>query len=783
MTDNISNIERNILRLRSALTKNDDATVDREIQSIETDLLHNLAFKQIWDERLLAEALYLLSQVYDSELQHELDDLRRHVETVRLIHDKLCAVLDHNVSLDELLFLHLNEWPQLEEPINCVFDNPIKNQLHEIRSNDQAAKILGNFLGAYFQHLRDQGHNDAVDVLEYSVEHAITGYERIQQWTVQALFATPNGGEVHGLRIHASSSPSETGEIESLDTIDHEMKKAAKRALACVQSIWPQTRRWDFRWEVARDDIPFAGNSIGLALTIGMLSEIEGIDIDSYTAFTGKVEWSTGAVRQIDHLHSKLEAAQVLGIRRVFIPHENTNDITDDDFDLTIIPVNSIGEAKEWLQNQNYEHVNTPLERLAEVKIRELAIVLSAKGIKKTNQEQRQETCKRVTFSDWREEVKIDIFHANSLKPVVLGKDSNLKRIIQETCDTIFGIAPKTETGGSKLITSERSHESYVIRDLEKQHQIEKYILGLGDSVREEENNCIYRARIERSRQTVFVRQFATGRLTIEGHTALFGEINGAIRGFLGIQENLPSETAEKKDRLQKQVQAVQAIDLGEQWIGTDESGKGDYFGPLVGAAVFVNKQLAEQLEKLGIRDSKKLSDKQNHELAEKIQRICGKRAHIVTVSPERYNALYRQFEAEGKNLNTLLAWVHTRALEDILRTFPQDQITVVVDKFADEHYIQSKLLEQGRQTNLNLVQLPKAEVNIAVAAASILARAQFLRWLERLSKQYQVSLPKGASDPRIIQVGQQIVSQYGQGELSKLGKLHFKTTKKILTV
>ena len=196
---------------------------------------------------------------------------------------------------------------------------------------------------------------------------------------------------------------------------------------------------------------------------------------------------------------------------------------------------------------------------------------------------------------------------------------------------------------------------------------------------------------------------------------------------------------------------------------------------------VLVDKQMAALLEGLGVKDSKNLTDHRNIELAAQISRVSGARSQVGIIPPLRYNSLYEQFQKEGKNLNTLLAWAHTRALENILEKFPRERITVLVDKFAPEEYIQSKLLAESRQANLNIVQLPKAEANIAVAAASIMARAQFLQSLDELSKQYGTQLPKGSSDPRIIDIAKQIVSRYGKNELAKIAKLHFRTSAKVL--
>jgi ribonuclease HIII len=168
------------------------------------------------------------------------------------------------------------------------------------------------------------------------------------------------------------------------------------------------------------------------------------------------------------------------------------------------------------------------------------------------------------------------------------------------------------------------------------------------------------------------------------------------------------------------------AVDLGFPIIGTDESGKGDYFGPLVSAGVYVDEQSARDLIVCGVKDSKKLNDGKNIELAHKIAKICKGHFSIIEIAPERYNDLYDQFKREKKNLNTLLAWGHAKALEEILSKV--DCRVAIADQFANEKFILSK----GKK--LNLIQMHKAEQNIAVAAASVLARWRFLEKLSKLS-------------------------------------------------
>jgi len=215
---------------------------------------------------------------------------------------------------------------------------------------------------------------------------------------------------------------------------------------------------------------------------------------------------------------------------------------------------------------------------------------------------------------------------------------------------------------------------------------------------------------------------------------------------------------------------------LGFPIIGTDESGKGDYFGPLVSAGVCVDEQSAKALIARGVKDSKKFSDSKNLELAKEIAKICRGRFAIIEISPEKYNDLYEQFKKERKNLNTLLAWGHAKAIEEILSKV--DCKVAIADQFADESFILTKLQERGR--GIRLIQMHKAEQNIAVAAASVLARARFLVKLSKLSEEYSIDLRKGASRA-VVENAKRFVDVHGREELRKVAKLHFKITAEVL--
>ena len=205
--------------------------------------------------------------------------------------------------------------------------------------------------------------------------------------------------------------------------------------------------------------------------------------------------------------------------------------------------------------------------------------------------------------------------------------------------------------------------------------------------------------------------------------------------------------------------------------IGVDEAGKGDYFGPLCIGGVFADEAGIKKLLELGVRDSKRMSDKSVLDMAKKI------RAHsphaIVRISPKKYNELYANFH----NLNRLLAWGHATAIGELIEK--TSCTTVLIDQFASEPLVETAL--KRKNINAKLTQRPRAEEDPVVAAASILARAAFLEGLENLSEQLGIPLPKGANH-QIIETGKKLVKEKGKEILSEVAKLHFKTTEEILS-
>lgn len=209
---------------------------------------------------------------------------------------------------------------------------------------------------------------------------------------------------------------------------------------------------------------------------------------------------------------------------------------------------------------------------------------------------------------------------------------------------------------------------------------------------------------------------------------------------------------------------------------GIDESGKGDFFGPLCIAGVYADAITGPKLRAIGCCDSKLIkSSKKIFELSAKIREIAGSGWTVVVLNPEAYNRLYRQFG----NLNRLLAWGHARAIENLLEKVPSCP-RMLSDKFGDERLIQRALQTRGQKIQMD--QRTKAESDVAVAAASILSREQFLRGMAKLGGELGVELPRGGG-PQVKITGRLLMEKFGASVFERCAKTHFKTCNELTGV
>lgn len=208
--------------------------------------------------------------------------------------------------------------------------------------------------------------------------------------------------------------------------------------------------------------------------------------------------------------------------------------------------------------------------------------------------------------------------------------------------------------------------------------------------------------------------------------------------------------------------------------MGVDESGKGDFFGPLVIAAAYVDEPIANDLRAMNVRDSKTITtDRAARDLARRIRERLGDRFTVVSIGPSAYNRLYTTMGS----VNRILAWGHAKCIENLLEKVPECP-RALSDQFGPERQIQAALQKRGRKIKLD--QRPRAESDVAVAAASILARDGFLSAMEKLGQSVETKLPKGASE-KVRAVATELVQKRGGRIFLDVAKCHFKTTDDVL--
>lgn len=268
--------------------------------------------------------------------------------------------------------------------------------------------------------------------------------------------------------------------------------------------------------------------------------------------------------------------------------------------------------------------------------------------------------------------------------------------------------------------------------------------------------------RARQDKTTVVAYQ--SGKVTVQG------------RGTADVVQFVlePRILGEARYGYENELAEIENPRMFEPHAGIDESGKGDYFGPLVVAAAYVDPETARRLLEIGVTDSKAIkSDRRIAHLADQTRALLRGRFSLVAIGPQAYNRLY----AKIGNVNRLLAWGHAQALENLLGQVPSCP-RAISDQFARKETVLRALKERGRA--IELEQRTKAESDIAVAAASVLARHEFVHRLDTLGKQAGIPLPKGAG-ANVLARARELAAAGGEERLARVAKLHFRTTRQAL--
>ena len=289
---------------------------------------------------------------------------------------------------------------------------------------------------------------------------------------------------------------------------------------------------------------------------------------------------------------------------------------------------------------------------------------------------------------------------------------------------------------------------------------LREYLVSHGYEMKEQQY-----AHFKAVGEKINIVAYQSGKLTVQGGNAQeFVEFVLEPEILQDYRFSVPEELFGEEEM---------SLDLSPH-IGVDESGKGDFFGPLVIAGVFIDEASGEALAKTKVRDSKLIkSDKEINSIAKEIREITQGRFAVVTLRNETYNDLYRRIG----NLNRMLAWGHARIIENVLEKVP-DCPRALSDKFGADYLIRNALMEKGRK--IILEQKTKGESDIAVAAASILAREQFVREMNKLSEEFGMEIPRGANSI-VKQRANAIIDKFGVGALKRCVKTHFKTYEELM--
>jgi ribonuclease HIII len=283
---------------------------------------------------------------------------------------------------------------------------------------------------------------------------------------------------------------------------------------------------------------------------------------------------------------------------------------------------------------------------------------------------------------------------------------------------------------------------------------LEKYLRDHGYEFRE-----VPYARFAAGKERVNIVFYQSGKLVVQGKgTREFVEF--VLEPGILKQARLGYETVLNPELLLPR-------------LGVDESGKGDFFGPLCVAGVYVNESVVKAWESSGIRDSKNISsEKKIAELARLIRQTSGCVVAVVPIGNEAYNRLY----AKMASVNAILAWGHARVIENLMQARDRmnpPPVRAISDQFAaNKSTVANAVMQLGRE--IELVQRHRAEEDVAVAAASILARNEFVSRLMALEKQFGTKLPKGASGA-VDELAREFVARQGAENLPKVAKMHFR--------
>jgi ribonuclease HIII len=767
MSPVLANIETKLRQWRAANASNEPATARDIANGIYKIIFGGETYATLWDERVLLGLEPLLAAHPPDQVVYgeQAKAIRERASKVRVINDLFYAVLDPETA---------------ENDAAAVFGKLA------ILSPGAEARLR---LDGKIAEVRVSS-KPACEKLQAVVDHVTSGEEgRSRLWLeelgacIQAIRERGAVGAVNALLIHKQANcgvlltvtagvQQGSGQVRAITPAAVTFVSAVERARLALVNKRFLPASYDVLLTVDLTEAEYSGGSIALGAAMAMYSSARRLCVDPYTAFTGDINFQDGdwVLQGVDGIAQKLQAALDSGCRRVFLPRDNESDVPAElRKRMKIVPVRGMTEVLVTLL--------LPLggprsDTLEAKKIYLLQATCVEKGWHLSGPDPIQDGVQFTLSPPNPPELKVNIYKTGSHSPIRSDRAE-----FQLVLDALASL-------DKPPIRARSVQQVFTIKDLDLRAQIRQALEKIAAPETKTEPYCDYLFGFEDGQEHLVVKQYTSGKLQVQGFSgSLYKQVLDIIvtsynirypNAALNLDDYISAAPAETSSAEGQEAPSMEDVAL--PYIGTDESGKGDYFGPLVVAGVWLDEATREKLAVLGVRDSKTLSDDRCRQLAAKIRELCPGKCEEVEIPPERYNSLYEQFQREKKNLNHLLAWGHARALESLLARHPSKH--ALADQFGDETYIRSKLMEKGKA--IQLVQTPKGERYMAVAAASVLARDRFLLRLEQMEKQVGVALPKGAS-PAVVDAARAVVRAGGAALLRKSAKMHFKTTSLVL--
>jgi ribonuclease HIII len=675
------------------------------------------------------------------------------------VNDFFFAIIDPNTTSETCCKL-LAKFESLPQDFGKRFES--SGRLPEIRIQDMSISVK---VELFLEFLRDDlGINLISKETFKQVLVSLKSREVVGKTNALLIKDT---GKAITISLHIKLQ-SGTGQVSCQIKGSEDFRDAIVRANSAMRERGFLSGSEDIFYTLDLTDVRYQGSSLAVAAAVAMHNVKLNLVNDPYTAFTGDInldgqEWT---IKPVSGVVQKIEAAQFFGCRRVFIPRSNSVDAPTG---INVVGVDSLTDLFIQLRP------GQPLLPSGSVQGRKVMALQQYCMNHGWDLSPPQPIQMGIQFSIAPlnvPQLKVQLYNTGTHTPKRTSQGEYLDLL------SIFNAMDQPETPLRSI------NQTLSVQSSTVQEQLQSEVQKLGPTESRTEQYCKYVFKFIRKNETLTIKQYNSGKLTLQG---LAGPLYKSVLDCIvplykvhfpnsDISVNKLLESNVTKPVTQGQVRDGDLIEVPLPHIGTDESGKGDYFGPMVITGVLIDSAAEAALKELGVKDSKMLTDKRCKELALKIRNLLPGKYEEIEILPERYNQLYEQFKAEGKNLNHLLAWGHARAIESLLQKWTCSH--AIADQFGDENYIRSKLMEKGKK--LQLIQLPKGERYVAVATASILARDRFLSRMESFRDGYEIELPKGASDT-VVSAAKQFIQANGKNSLGKIAKLHHKTTRKIL--